>query len=55
LAGNVNLMGGKISTSRILVGTPEGKERLENLDVCDMILLKWAVKYMGGCGLNSSS
>jgi hypothetical protein len=39
-------MGGKTSTFRVLVGTPEGKERLENLYVY-MIILKWAVKYDG--------
>jgi len=36
----------------VLVGTPEGKKRLENLDVyiyiyIYMIILKWAVKYDG--------
>jgi hypothetical protein len=40
-------MGGKTSTFRVLVGTPEGKERLENLDVYDKTILKWAVKYHG--------
>jgi hypothetical protein len=40
-------MGGKTSTFRVLVGTPEGKERVENLDVYDLIILKWAVMYHG--------
>ena len=30
---HVNIMGGNTSTFRVLVGTPEGKKRLENLDV----------------------
>jgi hypothetical protein len=40
-------MGEKTSTFRFLVGTPEGKDRLVNLDVYDRIILKWAVKYDG--------
>jgi hypothetical protein len=40
-------MGGKRSTCRVLVGTPDGKKRLGDVDVYEMIILKWAIKYDG--------
>jgi hypothetical protein len=35
------------NTYRVLVGNPEGKNRLQNLDVDETIMLKWSLKHIG--------
>jgi hypothetical protein len=40
---------------KTLVGNPEGKSQLDDLDVNGRVILKWILEIMiWGCGLDSS-
>jgi len=46
--GHVERMGNKVGTYRILVGRPEEKGHLEDIDPDDRIILKWIFKNWDG-------
>jgi hypothetical protein len=54
-AGHVARMGEGIKVYRVLVGKPEGKNRLQNQGIDGRLGSKWSLgRLVGGCGAESS-
>jgi hypothetical protein len=51
-AGHIARGGEKRNAYRILVGKPEGKRPLEDLDLGEKVILRWILDMMGRHGLN---